>query len=84
VIADELNPAERRELVELLVESSAARIHAAVNVIAGAIERASTGERVDSPKPPAIIDWLLYLDALCSGDAFERALLKELRRLSIH
>jgi hypothetical protein len=74
---DELTTSEWLELADLIIESPPARIHAAVTVAA---ELSTT----DIPRLPTGIEWLLYLDDLSTGDAFDRAVLEELRRLSLH
>jgi hypothetical protein len=75
---DELTTAEWLELADLIIESPPARIHAAVTLVA------DWGAPADIPRLPTVIEWLLYLDDLSSSEAFDRAVLEELRRLSLH
>ena len=75
---DELTTNEWLELADLIIESPPARIYAAVSLVAGSCSP------TEIPRLPTVIEWLLYLDDLSSGDAFDRAVLEELRRLSLH
>jgi len=77
-IIDELTTDEWLELADLIIESPPARIHAAVTLVAG------WGSPTDIPRLPTVIEWLLYLDDLVSSENFDRAVLEELRRLSLH
>jgi hypothetical protein len=74
------------DLLDLIAESPAERLnHAFAHV--GARRHISTDELHPfalAAQPHTIEGWLLHLAAISSGDAFDRALLVELRRRSIH
>jgi len=84
-MAQRLSDTEWDELVDLIAASPAGRM-------GEALKRLHTGHAsssVASADPPAVHlrtteDWLLHLASISSGEAFDRALLTELRRLSLH
>jgi hypothetical protein len=75
-MSDQLSELDWQELTDLISTAPPARVKLAVS-------------RVNASCTPAAplmtaVDRLLHLAAISSGDAFDRALLGELRRLSIH
>jgi hypothetical protein len=83
-MAQKLTDTEWDELVDLIAASPAGRM-------GEALKRLYDGHvsSVASADPPAVHlrtteDWLLHLASISSGEAFDRALLTELRRLSLH
>jgi uncharacterized protein with von Willebrand factor type A (vWA) domain len=80
-----LTDSEWDELVDLITSAPAARM-------GEALRRLVAADRQGTPAAPAdptsanrtTEDWLLHLASISSGEAFDRALLTELRRLSIH
>jgi hypothetical protein len=83
-MSHKLTDSEWDELVDLIAASPAARM-------GEALKRLDAGQASSSlaPAEPAAThrtteDWLLHLASISSGEAFDRALLTELRRLSIH
>ena len=75
-VNDHLSERDWQELTELIATAPPARIRLAM-------------KRVNQSCAPATVlrtevDRLLHLAAISSGDAFDRALLAELRRLSLH
>ena len=78
-----LTDSEWDELVDLIAASPAARM-------GEALRRLDAGEGPSiAPVDPTTAhrtteDWLLHLASISSGEAFDRALLTELRRLSLH
>jgi len=79
-----LTDTEWDELVDLIAASPIGRMDEA-------LKRLAVGDvsSPDLPDPPAeelrtTEDWLLHLASISSGEAFDRALLTELRRLSLH
>jgi hypothetical protein len=80
-----LTDTEWDELVDLIAASPSGRMDEALKHLAAGDD--SSHELPDSP-PAAELrtteDWLLHLASISSGEAFDRALLTELRRLSLH
>jgi hypothetical protein len=82
-MAHKLTDSEWNELVDLIAASPAARM-------GEALRRLHAGRGTWLPFADSTAahrtteDWLLHLAAISSGEAFDRALLTELRRLSIH
>ena len=79
-----LTDTEWDELVDLIAASPIGRMDEALKRLAP-----GHASSADSPDPPGAElrtteDWLLHLAAISSGEAFDRALLTELRRLSLH
>jgi len=79
-----LTDAEWDELVGLIAASPARRMREALKRMA-VMHRSSTV----APNPPGrgprtAEDWLLHLATISTGEAFDRALLMQLRRLSLH
>ena len=75
-MSDQLSELDWQELTDLITTAPPERIRLAVS-------------RVNASSAPATVlitevDRLLHLATISSGDAFDRALLGELRRLSIH
>jgi hypothetical protein len=75
-MSTQLSELDWQELTDLITAAPPARVRLAVS-------------RVNASCAPAAplmtaVDRLLHLAAISSGDAFDRALLGELRRLSIH
>ena len=84
-MSEELSVAEWVELGELIDGSPPTRIQAALDVVTALAGCRPVQEGVAvAPSRLSAIDWLLYLGTLSSGVAFDRALLRELRRLSMH
>jgi hypothetical protein len=75
-MAHKLTDAEWADLVNLISSSPAQRIDQALRRIA--IEFAP------ALQPRTVEGWLIQLGMTSPGAAFDRALLRELRRLSIH
>ena len=83
-MAHALTDAEWDELVDLIAASRARRMGEALKRMA-VMHPSSTV----APNPPGrglhtAEDWLLHLATISSGEAFDRALLMQLRRLSLH
>ena len=82
-MAHKMTDSEWDELVDLIAASPAARMGAALRRL-----HAGQGRSPDAADPAGdhrtTEDWLLHLASISSGEAFDRALLTELRRLSIH
>ena len=79
-----LTDTEWDELVDLIAASPSGRMDEALKRLA-----AGHAASLDLPEPPAAEprsteDWLLHLASISPGEAFDRALLTELRRLSLH
>lgn len=78
---DKLSEVDWQELALLIEEAPPGRIQVAMRRVgpeAGSIPDAS---------PARLVTWfdrLLHLATVSSGTAFDRALLRELRRLSVH
>ena len=79
-----LTDTEWDELVDLIAASPIGRMDEA-------LKRLNAGDALslDLPDPldaelRTTEDWLLHLASISSGEAFDRALLTELRRLSLH
>jgi hypothetical protein len=82
-MAHKLTDSEWDELVDLIAASPAARMGEALKRLRA--WHASPGTSTDPTAPNRTTeDWLLHLASISSGEAFDRALLTELRRLSIH
>jgi hypothetical protein len=78
-----LTESEWNELVDLITTSPAARMGEALRRLV-ASEEPTTAPSDSTTAHRTTEDWLLHLAAISSGEAFDRALLTELRRLSIH
>jgi hypothetical protein len=83
-MAQKLTDAEWNELVDLIAASPAGRMGEALKRL-----HAGHASSISLMDPPAAHlrtteDWLLHLATISSGEAFDRALLTELRRLSLH
>ena len=84
-MAHTLTDAEWDELVDLIAASPVQRMCEALKRLLP-----GRGTAAKRPLPPTAArlrtteDWLLHLASITSGDAFDRALLIELRRLSSH
>jgi hypothetical protein len=77
-----LTDSEWDELVDLIAASPAARMGEALRRLdAGQESPIAPGDPIGSHRTTE--DWLLHLASISSGEAFDRALLTELRRLSI-
>ena len=78
--AHKLTDAEWDELVDLIAASPTDRMDEALN-------RMAVGHP-SSNRPPwqprSTEEWLVHLASISPGPAFDRALLTELRRLSLH
>jgi len=85
-MAHTLTDAEWDELVELIEESPSTRIGEALSRLPPTTKRRARGviekNRRNSRLSPE--DWLLHIASISSGPAFDRALLQELRHLSVH
>jgi hypothetical protein len=83
-MAHKLTDTEWDELVDLIAASPAGRMGEALKRLEAG--RASSTSKTDLPAahPRTTEDWLLHLATISSGEAFDRALLTELRRLSLH
>jgi len=85
-MAHTLTDAEWDELVELIEESPSTRIGEALSRLPPTTKRRARGviekHRRNSRLSPE--DWLLHIASISSGPAFDRALLRELRHLSVH
>lgn len=78
-----LTDTEWDELVDLIAASPTGRMDEALKRLGGhASSIASTDSSATELRTPE--DWLLHLASISSGEAFDRALLTELRRLSAH
>lgn len=75
-----LSASDWQELTTLIVEAPADRIRVAVNRVSAS---AVLFAREDPGRLLTGVDWLLHLAEISSGYAFERALLRELRRLRL-
>jgi hypothetical protein len=75
-MSDQLSEFDWRELTDLITAAPPERVRLAVSRVNASC----------APGTPLItpVDRLLHLATISSGDAFDRALLGELRRLSIH
>ena len=82
-MSHKLTDSEWDELVDLIAASPAARMGEALKRLdAGQTSSIAHAEPATSHRTTE--DWLLHLASISSGEAFDRALLTELRRLSIH
>jgi hypothetical protein len=75
-----LSSSDWQELTTLIVEAPPDRIRVAVNRVSAS---AVLFAREDPGRLLTGVDWLLHLAEISSGYAFERALLRELRRLRL-
>lgn len=75
-MTDELSDADWDDLADLITEAPPQRIQLAMNCIGAASATASAWRNG--------VDRLLHLATISSGNAFDRALLHQLRRLSVH
>jgi hypothetical protein len=78
-----LTDSEWDELVDLITSAPAARMGAALRRLVAA-DRGPAAPADPTSANRTTEDWLLHLASISSGEAFDRALLTELRRLSIH
>jgi hypothetical protein len=76
-MTDNLSDADWDDLADLITEAPAERIRVAMRRV---VDAASASVAASL----AGVDRLLHLASISSGDAFDRALLSELRRLSVH
>jgi hypothetical protein len=82
-MSHKLTDSEWNELVDLITSAPAARMGEALRRLV--IHQTATTTPADpTPANRTTEDWLLHLASISSGEAFDRALLTELRRLSIH
>jgi len=82
-MSHKLTDSEWNELVDLITSAPAARMGAALRRLV--IHQTTPTTPADPTSANRTTeDWLLHLAAISSGEAFDRALLTELRRLSIH
>jgi hypothetical protein len=75
-----LSEADWEELVVLLEEAPPGRIQVAIRCVDGRVV-------VTAHASPRLVTWfdrLVHVATVSSGSAFDRALLRELRRLSVH
>jgi len=79
--AHKLTDAEWDELVDLIAASPRERMGEALKRIAAMYPWSN---RPSASPIRSTEEWLLHLATISSGDAFDRSLLTELRRLSIH
>ena len=78
-----LTDSEWNELVDLITSAPAARMGEALRRLV--IDQTASAAPADPTSANRTTeDWLLHLATISSGEAFDRALLTELRRLSIH
>jgi len=84
--AHRLTEAEWDDLVDLITASPAERIDQALKRIVAAHRPISNPKHQLAPtaQPLTSEGWLIHLATVSSGAAFDRALLHELRRLSVH
>jgi hypothetical protein len=75
-VSEHLSDCEWDDLADLITEAPPERIQLALRRV-----DASAGAAVVLPSG---VDRLLHLATISSGNAFDRALLRELRRLSVH
>jgi len=80
-----LTQSEWDDLLDLIAASPAERLnHAFIRVGARRHATTSHGHPFEMAAQPRTIEgWLIYLASISSGDTFDRALLAELRRLSV-
>jgi len=81
VIMDKLSDADWQELALLIEEAPVGRIHAAMSRVDPSAAPIPTASAV------RLVTWfdrLVHLATISSGSSFDRALLRELRRLSVH
>ena len=76
-MSDQLSELDWQELTDLISASPPERIRRAVNRLNALSTPAATTLLTE-------VDRLLHLATISSGNAFDRALLAELRRLSLH
>jgi len=78
-----LTDSEWDELVDLITMAPATRMGEALRRLV--VDQATPAAPADPTSGNRTTeDWLLHLASISSGEAFDRALLTELRRLSIH
>ena len=77
-----LTDSEWDELVDLITTAPAARMGEALRRLVVEQAPAAPSDPISAHRTTE--DWLLHLASISSGEAFDRALLTELRRLSIH
>jgi len=80
--AHKLSDAEWNELVELIAASPTERMDEALKRIPPRHQSSSSNRRPWQPRSTE--EWLVHLASISSGTSFDRALLTELRRLSLH
>jgi hypothetical protein len=82
-MTDDLSDADWQELTRLIAEAPPDRLRAALGLVSASARPAA---RPMSARPPLLtgVERLLHLADISSGGAFDRALLVELRRLSLH
>jgi hypothetical protein len=85
-MAHQLTDAEWDDLVDLITASPSERIDEALTrvVIARRPGRGDLPRGASGGHQRTTAAWLLHLASISSGAAFDRALLRELRRLSVH
>ena len=79
--AHKLTDVEWDELVDLIAASPTERMDEALKRLA--VGHPSSSNRRPW-QPRSTEEWLVHLASISSGTAFDRALLTELRRLSLH